>query len=546
MGVEEKDNDFNVVGLRQDQIEKYKKEIWNILNDKSHVSSNILTEKDVVNGEYEGKHIIAINVPKAHHSEKPIYLTNNPFGNTYKRNYEGDYRCTDQEVRRMIADSDEKTPRDSRILTNYSLNDIDNTSLKQYRQLFASSYPGHVWLELDDLQLLTKLGGYRTNRRTGEEGFTLAGLLMFGKYDSIIDEECAPNFFPDFRENFSDNSDIRWTDRIYPDGTWESNLFQFFRRIYPKLTSILPKPFQLDGAQRIDIPPTHIAVREAFVNTLIHCDYSADGNIVIEQKPTGFTFSNPGTLLISREQFYIGGESVCRNSSLQKMFLMIGGAEKAGSGSNKILKGWEIEKWRNPYINEKVKPDRVILKMQMINLFPDEVITHITNTTGKSIQNLNKDELTALSLCCTEGEITNESLQNVIYQHSADITKMLRLLCNENFLTAKGIGRGTKYYLYTQPTINNENKTEENYNHSNKKKVSIEEIEKIICNLIKNDYQTIEFIASNLDRSVTYLRNNILPRLIDRGSVERQYPETPKHPQQKFRATSKIYNNSDS
>ncbi|MFI3297438.1 MAG: hypothetical protein R3Y59_07395 [bacterium] len=64
--------------------------------------------------------------------------------------------------------------------------------------------------------------------------------------------------------------------------------------------------------------------------------------------------------------------------------------------------------------------------------------------------------------------------------------------------------------------------------------------------MIKNDYQTIEFIASNLDRSVTYLRNNILPRLIDRDSEERQYPETPKHPQQKFRATSTIHNNSDS
>ena len=35
---------------------------------------------------------------------------------------------------------------------------------------------------------------------TKEEGFTLAGVLMFGKKDAITDTECCPNFFPDYRE----------------------------------------------------------------------------------------------------------------------------------------------------------------------------------------------------------------------------------------------------------------------------------------------------------------------------------------------------------
>ncbi|PWM25900.1 MAG: hypothetical protein DBX40_04355, partial [Clostridiales bacterium] len=40
----------------------------------------------------------------------------------------------------------------------------------------------------------------------------------------------------------NENSDIRWTDRICPDGTWEANLFQFYRKVHPKLTAPLPKP----------------------------------------------------------------------------------------------------------------------------------------------------------------------------------------------------------------------------------------------------------------------------------------------------------------
>lgn len=75
--------------------------------------------------------------------KRPVYLTRNPFGNTYKRNHEGDYRCTDDEVKRMLADSSAELKRDSLILEYYTISDLDATSLKQFRQLFLSSLPGH-------------------------------------------------------------------------------------------------------------------------------------------------------------------------------------------------------------------------------------------------------------------------------------------------------------------------------------------------------------------------------------------------------------------
>lgn len=95
----------------------------------------------------------------------------------------------------MFADADDSSPRDSKILKGFTIDDIDNNSVRQYRNLFGTINPTHPWLTLDDMDLLKKLGAYRKDRVTGEEGFTLAGLLMFGKYDSITDNECAPNFF---------------------------------------------------------------------------------------------------------------------------------------------------------------------------------------------------------------------------------------------------------------------------------------------------------------------------------------------------------------
>ena len=43
-------------------------------------------------------------------------------------------------------------------------------------------------------------------------------------------------------------------------------------------------------------------------------------NIVIERYPDKLVFVNPGTMLISVEQFFAGGTSICRNFGLQKMF----------------------------------------------------------------------------------------------------------------------------------------------------------------------------------------------------------------------------------
>lgn len=112
------------------------------------------------------------------------------------------------------------------------------------------------------------------DRLTGKEGFTLAGLLMFGKADSITDDACAPHFFLDYREYGEESTASRWIDRICPDGTWEANLFQFYRRVLPKLQEILPITFHLEGETRKDETPAHVAVREALINTLVHADYS--------------------------------------------------------------------------------------------------------------------------------------------------------------------------------------------------------------------------------------------------------------------------------
>ncbi len=197
LGVKEKDGKFTLDGITLEQARKYKKEFWDNVNNKAHCSANVLQEKDVQDGEYNGSYVLVFNVPRAPRNKIPVYLHNNP-ENTFKRNYEGDYRCDASEIQRMFADADiTEHPRDYKILPEFTIEqDIDKATLEQYRRLVATKSPDHPWLLLDDKHFLMKLKGYRIDRREKIEGLTLAGLLMFGKQTASPTLTDVRNTFP--------------------------------------------------------------------------------------------------------------------------------------------------------------------------------------------------------------------------------------------------------------------------------------------------------------------------------------------------------------
>ena len=523
LGVKEKKGKFIFDGLTDDKIQQYIRNFWDCANNKSNVSANLLKEDDIKVEKYKDKSIILFHIPRAARTQRPVYRTTNPYNGTFKRNDEGDYKCTEQEVRRMFADADDSSPRDSKILKGFTIDDIDKVSLRQYRNLFGTMNPTHPWLVLDDIELLKKLGAYRRDRITNEEGFTLAGLLMFGKYDSITDNECA------------------------------------------KLTENLPKPFKLKNNVRIADSPTQVAIREALTNALVHADYSEEGSIVIEQRKNMFIFSNPGNMLISITQYYDGGESVCRNKSIQKMFMLIGSAEKAGSGVDKILTGWKEENWKKPYITEKQRPDKVVLLLPMESLLPEQNIRELKNMFGDGIEHIGYDKLLTLSTCLTESVITNDRLQELLTLHRTDITKLLKELCNNNLLISEGTGRGTKYYLKEKVDTSEEkvDTSEEKIDTSEEKVDTSEEkvdtserkvdtfcsedtiirdkshlkrneLEQLIMENAK-EYVSLEEIASRTGKKASYLKNKIIPEMVRSNKLERMYDDTPNHPEQKYK-----------
>jgi len=337
-------------------------DFWNIINNQSKISINVLNDKDVIVREFDGKKIIIISVPRAQRYDKPIYLDGNLFS-SYKRNGEGDYRCTKEVIQAMLRDASPKT-QDMLVLGNMNLDVFDKDTIKRYRIRMQGIRPGHVWEALEDVDFLYRIGAVGRDA-DGKLHPTAAGLLMFGYEYEIVRE--YPHYFLDYREKLDD--DTRWSDRfVSSSGDWSGNIYDFYFRVYNRIAQSVKVPFALDGISRIDDTELHKALREALANTLINADYYGNTGVVIERNITSITMTNAGTFRIDLDEAINGGISDPRNSGLIKMFSLINIGERAGSGLPMIFKAWTATDFAMPDITEKENPDRVCLMLPVESL----------------------------------------------------------------------------------------------------------------------------------------------------------------------------------
>ncbi|MDO3409729.1 putative DNA binding domain-containing protein [Saccharibacillus sp. CPCC 101409] len=442
LGIEEKGDALTVVEIDVDQLLK---NLWSTLNNSQKISRNILTEDDVQVLEYSQKKIIKISVRRAYRDEKPIYIGFSPLTGSYKRNYEGDYKCTEREVRAMLADQSDET-QDRKILEDFTIEDLDIESVNGYPSRLAALKPHHPFLAKKIPNFLIEIGAWGRNRQSKKEGLTAAGLLMFGKERAITDE--FPQYFLDYREYSRNEASNRWSHRIVSnDGTWAGNIYEFFFKVINRLTEDLNIPFRTVDLLRQQDTNVHIALREALANTLLHADFYGDRGIVIEKYPTSFQFSNPGSMRVSVRQAMEGGVSDPRNASLFKMFSLIGLGERAGSGIPAIVQAWNEQHWRIPEIKEEVQPDRTTLILLSMSLLPEESVSFLKSRLKERYESLEKEHILALVTAHQEKSVTNKRLQVLLDQNSQKLNKLLSFLVEQGLLLPQGKSRWMSYVL---------------------------------------------------------------------------------------------------
>ncbi|MBD8932029.1 MAG: AAA family ATPase [Ruminococcus sp.] len=358
---EEEDGSWRTTGLKNEA--KLRKDFWDTINNHKKVNVNLLTDDDVrtyVVGERNDV-IVVIYVPRARREQKPVYINDDIFNGTFRRNYEGDYRCTRLQVKAMLRDQTERT-MDMEVLDNVSIKDLNYETIRGYRNSHRSLKVGHPFERLNDADYLRSIGAAAISDEDGQLHPTAAGMLMFGDEYNIVRH--FPEYFLDYREEMDPS--IRWTDRLQSSsGEWSGNVCDFYFRVYNKLIKDIKVPFKLSGGERVDDTPVHKALREALANCLINADYYGLRGVVIQKYPDRIVLANPGDIRTGKKQMRLGGESDPRNKTLMKMFNMINIGERAGSGVPNIFNVWEDEGFVEPEIEERFDPDRTILTLML-------------------------------------------------------------------------------------------------------------------------------------------------------------------------------------
>ncbi len=334
LGVEErKDHSLHVADLPDP--EGLAAEFWRLVNDKTKVSGNILTRSQVAVETVDGKKIVVVTVPRASRQEKPVYIGGNPFGGSYRRSGEGDYRCSVEEVESMLRDKSHQT-QDMRLLGEITASALCDESLQAYRKRVASARPASVWTAYTDEEFFTQAGAVQLDG-DGALHPTAAGLLFFGRRAEIA------RVFPVLALRCLEKGETVFVGE---------NLYEFYFAVKAKLGRY-PAPIKK-------------ALLEGLANCLSNADYFGGGEITAEIEENGVLFRNPGGFRIDLVRAKNGGVADPRNAGLVKLFHLMEIGTGLGSGLPRIYAVWREQGFLPPTIVEEFSPDYITLRLPLV------------------------------------------------------------------------------------------------------------------------------------------------------------------------------------
>lgn len=435
LGIDEDDNKNPViVGVLNS--EKIKTELFSTLSDKDKVSHDVIRNEDVAIFNIDGKEIIYVHVPEATLSQKPVYLNKN-IALSYIRKYEGDHKVSSEELGALLRNQSDSL--DNELLNNYTIEDLDMDSVMQYQSILNQRYPSQKFLDKTPEQFLMKIGvfqyDYNDNRKLK---LTLGGLLFFGKYNAIIAR--LPHYHVDFFDKRGDNE--RWDDRVssgdfdFPD----LNLFRYYTIVSEKLLSSIDHPFKLDNTMvRKSYSELDVALRETFVNMIVHADYLSNStSLTVEIHNPYYIFKNPGIMKIPVDSFFKGSQSKARNHILVILFTRMGAAERAGSGSQKILNVVVKNGFKEPEITTSL--EQTTFKLWIADIV--DVTSKLTELEKMiymllEAKDINSNGLITLSAKEIEAKLPKYS--------ASQIKRALIHLSEKNFIQKLGGNRNRRY-----------------------------------------------------------------------------------------------------
>jgi ATP-dependent DNA helicase RecG len=313
-------DDGTLEGVNRDCAEGMRRDFANTVNNPQKLNPPCyLTLTPVV---YRRKLLFHVYVP-------PSSQVHRCAGRIYDRNEDGDYDITD--TQELVADlyARKQSSYSENTLYPYAeLADLDTKLIDRVRRMTARRQENHPWATMGDVELLQSARLYQRDLQKGNEGLTLAAILLLGKETTILSAVSHHRTDAILRrvnvDRYDDRDDIR------------TNLLDSYDRLIAFGEKHLPDPFYLEGDQRVSLRGR--ILREVVGNLLIHREYVnpfpakfiiEQGQLVTENanKPHGHGPINPALF-----------SPYPKNPVIARVFKEIGLADELGSDVRNLYK----------------------------------------------------------------------------------------------------------------------------------------------------------------------------------------------------------------
>ena len=308
------------IGVNRNAVKDLKKNFVNQLNNPNKMSPTLYLS--IEEFEYEGMLLLYTYVPQTSTVEKCS-------GRVYDRNEEGDMDITDSPIQmENLYARKSNTYTESKLFPYVREEHLRTDLMEKVRRLISNNNPRHEWLKMSDKELLVSAGLYETDFVTGEQGYNLAAILLFGK-DEVI-QSCVPGYVTDAlcrKENMD-----RYDDRLIV----KTNLIESYEILMEFIAKHTSDKFYLVDNVRTSV--RDLISREVVSNILVHRDFSS---------------AFPAKVIIEKD--WIRTENWCRprrqgnileteftpypkNPILARFFVAVGLADTIGSGVRNLYK----------------------------------------------------------------------------------------------------------------------------------------------------------------------------------------------------------------
>lgn len=429
LGVSEFSSKNEIVGVGNP--DKVMLDLWNQLSNRNKASFRSIGNQDVKQFVLGGKTVIFVHVNEAPESMKPVHI-GDKLENSWIRTGDGDRKITKEELAAFLRNA--QPGEDSLVIDGFSIADLDMDSVISYKERVNKRFPKKNYLEMPNEEFLVEIGACTKDRITGKVQVKRGALLFFGVENSIKD--MYPHFHVDYFNRRGNNP--RWIDRVSDDepGDYEMNLYNFYNIVNEKIRLLLQDSFALDENHQLRLPLIDFdeTIRECLVNCLAHADYSQGyPSTKIEVFDGWFHFINPGKMLVSKEQFVIGGDSRTRNEVIMKLFRLLGASERQGFGGPLIFKTAIQNDFRRPEIVSDLQ--RTELKVWNIDL-------------ADSYPELPYEEKQVLRLIAKSAQgISINNIKKSLDISDYKVRKCVESLDERNLVRKEGNGPSTRYFV---------------------------------------------------------------------------------------------------